>query len=93
MKGLILLGNVQVLAEMFKYEDGSEVMVGDSVLLEYGRTPGIVELIISTAEEVKAINVEEPGIMLKSPPFGRVYLPHWSLLEDPLKFVSRGPKT
>ena len=74
---------------MFKYEDGSEVMVGDSVLLEHGRTQGTVELIVVTAEEMKAINVEEPGIMLKSPPFGRVYLSQWSLTEDPLRFVAR----
>jgi hypothetical protein len=74
---------------MFKYEDGSEVMVGDSVLLEHGRTPGTVELIVVTGEEMKAINVEEPGVMLKSPPFGRVYLPQRSLTEDPLRFVAR----
>ena len=78
---------------MFTYDDGSEVMVGDSVLLEHGRTPGTVEVIVTTMEQMKAINVEEPGVMLKSPPFGRVYLPQWSLLEDPLKFVSRGQKT
>jgi len=74
---------------MFKYEDGSEIMVGDSVLLENGRTPGTVELIVTTPEEMKAINVEEPGVMLKSPPFGRVYLPRWSLRERPIRLVSR----
>ena len=75
--------------QMFKYQDGSEIMVGDSVLLENGRTPGTVEFIVTTAEEMKATNVEEPGVLLKSPPFGRVYLPRWSLDEDPLRFVSR----
>ncbi len=77
---------------MFKYLDGSVVEVGDSVLLEKGRTPGTVELIITTAEEMKSTNVEEPGVMLKSPPFGRVYLPQWSLAQDPLHLVSRAPK-
>jgi len=77
---------------MFKYLDGSVVEVGDSVLLEKGRTPGTVELIITTAEEMKSTNVEEPGVMLKSPPFGRVYLPQWSLDQDPLHLVSRAPK-
>jgi hypothetical protein len=77
---------------MLKYTDGSEIMVGDSVLLESGRTPGIVEFIVITAEEMKATNVEEPGVMLASPPFGRVYLPQSSLLEDPLRFVQRGPQ-
>ena len=59
------------------------------MLLENGRTPGTVEFIVITAEEMKATNVEEPGVMLKSPPFGRVYLPQSSLAEDPLRFVSR----
>ena len=80
---------LQLNAQMIKYEDGSEIMVGDSVLLEHGRTPGTVELVVTTAEEMKAINVEEPGAMLKSPPFGRVYLPQWSLREIPLRLVSR----
>lgn len=82
---------LQLNLKMFKYEDGSEIMVGDSVLLEHGRTPGTVELIVATREEMKAINVEEPGVMLKSSPFGRVYLPQWSLTEDPLRFVARAP--
>jgi len=77
---------------MFKYTDGAEVMVGDSVLLENGRTPGTVESIVTTAAEMKAMNVEEPGVMLQSPPFGRVYLPRWSLMEDPLRLVSRALK-
>ena len=77
---------------MLKYADGSEVMVGDSVLLERGRTPGIVELIVTTAEEMKAITVDEPGVMLKSPPFGRVYLPLSYLSDDPLRFVQRAPQ-
>jgi hypothetical protein len=77
---------------MFKYPDGSDVNVGDSVLLENGRTPGIVEFIVVTPEEMKATNVQEPGVMLKSPPFGRIYLPKWSLQEDPLRLVSRASK-
>ncbi len=76
-------------AQVFRYEDGSEIKVGDSVLLENGRTPGTVELIVTTAEEMRQIGVDEPGVSLLSPPFGRVYLPDWSLLEDPLRFVSR----
>jgi len=77
---------------MFKYSDGSEVKVGDSVLLENGRTPGTVESIVLTPEEMQSTNVEEPGIMLKSPPFGRVYLPQRALAQDPLHLVSRAPK-
>ena len=74
---------------MFKYQDGSDILIGDHVLLENGKTPGVVDRIITTKVEAKDINVEEVGIMLKSPPFGLVYLPkHW-LEEDPLRFVSR----
>ena len=74
---------------MFIYEDGSEILVGDSVLFENGRASGTVEFIITTIEDMKAINVEELGIMIKSPSFGRVYLPQWSLIKDPLKLLSR----
>ncbi|MDO8961059.1 MAG: hypothetical protein Q7V02_03085 [Methylophilus sp.] len=74
---------------MFKYDDGSDVLLGDNVLIENGKTPGVVELIITTEEEAKNINVDEVGIMLKSPPFGLVYFSkHW-LEQDPLRFVSR----
>ena len=79
--------------QTFEYQDGLEIRVGDSVLLENGRTPGTVELIVMTAEGMKENGVDEPGILLKSPPFGRVYLPDWSLLEDPLRLVSRNPQT
>lgn len=74
---------------MFKYQDGSEVLIGDNVLIEQGKTPGVVNLIITTEDEAKGINVDEVGIMLKSPPFGLVYYSkHW-LEEDPLSFISR----
>jgi len=33
---------------MFKYNDGSEVLVGDTVLIENGKTLGIVDHIITT---------------------------------------------
>jgi hypothetical protein len=74
---------------MFLYSDGSEVVVGDSVLLEKGRTPGCVELIVTSDEQMRDNDVEEAGVMLKSPAFGLVYLPQWSLEEDPLILVSR----
>ena len=76
---------------MLTYADGSPIQVGDSVLLENGQTPGTVELVVITLAEMKAIGVEEPGVMLLSSPFGRVYLPKWSLQSEPLQFVSHGP--
>jgi hypothetical protein len=77
---------------MFTYSDGMAVEVGDSVLIERGRTPGTVELLVCTEGEIKAMGVSEPGVMLLSPPFGRIYLPASSLGEDPLIFVSRAAK-
>ncbi|PPJ42861.1 hypothetical protein C0063_06325 [Pseudoxanthomonas sp. KAs_5_3] len=76
---------------MFTYSDGSTMKIGDSVLLENGKTPGTIELIVRTPAEMQAIGVEESGVMLLSPPFGRVYLPEWSLQREPLQFVSHGP--
>ena len=80
------------MASTFSYQDGQPIEVGDSVLLENGRTPATVELIVLSPAEMRAINVTEPGIMLISAPFGRVYLPGWSLLNDPLVFVRHGPE-
>jgi hypothetical protein len=72
------------------YEDGSLIKVGDNVLLERGRTPGTVELIVITSEEMAENGVDEPGIMLLSPPFGRVFFPACTLKDDPIKFVDHG---
>lgn len=49
------------------YQDGSLIRVGDNVLLENGQTPGTVELVVVTSEEMAAIGVDEPGVMLLSP--------------------------
>jgi hypothetical protein len=80
-----------VESSVLTYAEGSPIQVGDSVLLEHGQTPGTVELVVLTTAEMEAIGVEEPGVMLLSPPFGRVYLPEWSLQREPLQFVSHGP--
>lgn len=74
---------------MFLYSDGSEIMVGDSVLIEKGRTPAVVELVVTSDEQMKEIGVEVPGVMLTATTFGLVYLPQWSLEEEPLILVSR----
>jgi len=74
---------------MFEYGDGSKVLLGDSVLIENGRTPATVVEIVTSREQMQQCGVEIPGVMLKSAPFGLVYLPVKFLLEDPLQFVSR----
>jgi hypothetical protein len=74
---------------MFTYADGTEVQVGDSVLIEHGRTPGVVTDLIESVSEQRDCNVNEPGVMLKSPPFGLVFLPLSCLRDDPIVFVAR----
>ena len=76
---------------MFKYQDGSDILIGDSVLFENGKTNGIVELVVVSEDDMKNINVIEAGIMLKSQPFGLVYLNEYWLKNDPLLFVSHAP--
>ena len=61
---------------------------GDQVLIEAGRTAGQILELIETDAQMKNWNVNEPGVMVKSAPFGLVFWPSSS--EDPLVFVSRG---
>ncbi len=77
--------------KMLTYADGSPIKIGDSVLLENGQTPGIVELVVATPEAMQELGVDVPGVMLLSPPFGRVYIPEQSLQSEPLELVSRRP--
>jgi hypothetical protein len=74
---------------MIIYQDGAEVKVGDAVLIEHQRTPGIVTEVIESASAQKEWNAEEPGVMLKSAPFGLVFWPVSSFTEDPPVLVSR----
>lgn len=77
---------------MFKYADGSTVLIGDTVLIEHGKTSGVVDLIVNTPAEVKDFKVAEVGIMLKDTPAGFVYLTNKWLKDDPLRFVSRAKR-
>lgn len=72
-----------------KYLSGEEIEVGDNLLIENRRTPGIVECVIETDQDMKEWNLDEQGVLLKSPPFGSVF---WPIEEkdDPVIFVSRG---
>jgi hypothetical protein len=65
------------------------MQVGDSVLIEHGRTPGTIAEVIEASADLKQWNVEEPGVMIKSPPFGLVFLPVSTLADDPVLFVGR----
>jgi len=74
---------------MLTYRNGSPVQVGDSVLIENGKTPGTVVEVVESLAEMTGFGVDVPGVMVKSAPFGLVYLPVESLLDDPLQFVAR----
>ncbi len=72
---------------MIAYQDGGEMKIGDSVLLEGGRTPGIITEVIE--KNFKQWNVDEPGVMIKSPPFGLVFMPVSTFADNPIVLVSR----
>ena len=65
------------------------MLVGDSVLIEHGRTPGQIIEVIEAEAELNQWNLQEPGVMIKSPLFGLVYLPVSTFSDDPVIFVSR----
>lgn len=72
------------------YDDGSEVMAGDRVKIERGQTPGIVERVIETDADKREWGVADQGVMVLSPPFGRVYWDVQSMERDPLVFEFQG---
>jgi hypothetical protein len=56
-----------------KYPNGVEAKVGDKVRFERGGASGTVETIIDA--DFADCSVDEPGVMLLSAPFGRVFIP------------------
>ena len=68
-----------------KYSSGEEILVGDEVLIENGKTPGVIETIVETQEEMKEWNVEESGVLVKAAPFGLVFWPLTNT-DDPVIF-------
>jgi hypothetical protein len=75
---------------MITYTDGTEIKVGDSVLIEHGKTPAVITLIIESVDDQKESNLKEPGVMLQSPSIGLAFLPASTLATNPVAFVSRG---
>ena len=71
-----------------KYATGQDVNLGDEVKIEKGRTSAVVEVLIKTSQEMSIWNVDEPGVFLKSKPFGLVYWPESQIsTEDPILLV------
>lgn len=71
-----------------KYETGEEVRVGDSVLLEHGKTLGKVKSIVQTIKQMEEWNVNEVGLLIESVPFGLVFWPA-TYPEDPVQYLDR----
>jgi len=78
------------LAEALKmrYKTGESVEIGDLVLIERGRTPGVVYQIIDSKEKIIEWGLDEFGISISAAPFGLVFWPS-SEVEDPVVFVGR----
>jgi hypothetical protein len=74
---------------MISYQDGMEMRVGDSVLIEQGRTPGVITDLIESAAERSEWNVQEPGVMIESPPFGLLFVPTSMFEAHPVLLVQR----
>ena len=71
-----------------KYVTGDEMKVGDLVLIEKGKTEGIVHSVVQTDEEMQNWSVDEVGVLIESAPFGLVFWP-LSETEDPVVFRRR----
>jgi len=63
-----------------KHPNGVEVKVGDKVRFERGGASGTVETIIDA--DFAGWSVDEPGVMLLSAPFGRVFIPLSMFVSD-----------
>jgi hypothetical protein len=74
---------------MITYENGTPMLVGDSVCVEQGRTPATIIQVIEDATELQQWNLAERGIMIKSQQLGMVFIPISSFAADPIVFVSR----
>ncbi|EEF60635.1 hypothetical protein [Pedosphaera parvula] len=74
---------------MILYPDGTEIRVGDAVLLHHRAYAGVVQHIIDLPEDVERWNLEAPGLMIDTSYGGLVFLPKDSLDEDEIIFVSR----
>ena len=70
-----------------RYTTGEVAEIGDSVLIEHGRTPGELYAIIASDNDENEWSLEEPGFMVKAEPFGLVFWPQSDT--DPVIFVSR----
>ncbi len=74
---------------MYEYKDGSDMQVGDQVLIEEGQTKGTIKQLVVTKEEQEQCTVPVGGVMVLAPPYGNVFLPDFTLVNHPIEFVAR----
>lgn len=70
------------------YLSGEEIRIGDKVLIEHGRTAGVIRQLISSVEDQLHWNLSERGVMINAEPFGLVFWPIDSR-NDAVVFVER----
>ncbi len=70
-----------------RYKTGENVEVGDSVLIEHGKAPGVVNSVVETDSDMKDWALNEQGIMIESQSFGLVFCPSSS--DDPVVLESK----
>jgi len=75
---------------MICYQDGSQVIPGDTVLMYQDRVPGVVEAVLCSEESLKEWGVEDAGVVFASERFGRVFESEKSFSEEPFLLVARG---
>lgn len=73
------------------YASGQVVGVGDRVLIEHGKTEGVVEQVVESNAALIELGLEpngEFGVLIKAVPFGLVF---WQINEprDPIIFLKR----
>ena len=73
-----------------QYYTGREIRIGDQVLSEYGKVPGVVVHIIETDSDVQLWQLQEPGVMIEGPVFGWLFVPTSMLDSQYLEFVANG---
>ena len=71
-----------------EYLNGEQIQIGDTVLIEDGRTEGTIHAIVETSTQMQECGVNETGVLIKALPFGLVF---WSLPDsnDPIIFKQR----
>lgn len=74
---------------MYQYKDGSDMQIGDHVLIEDGQTKGTIKQLVVTKEEQQQCSVPTGGVMVLAPPYGNVFLPEFTLTNNPIDFVKR----